>query len=124
ELERLLVRLARFLQLSLVLVADGEIVVRGSVRGIDLRCFFPAVDRFAPETALRDVDAERHLRFRVAFRVGERRRSRQSRRTRDQRNNPGFHRWFTATIPYLPAELSKRCATAGHENSRSFLHEC
>ena len=49
-----------------MLVADGEIVERGRVGRVDLDRPLPAVDRLAPQAALRDVDAERHLRLGVA----------------------------------------------------------
>src|SRR5262245_58322244 len=58
DLERLFVRLARFLELAFVFVRDREIVERGGVGRIDLDRLFPAVDRFTPQAALRDVDAE------------------------------------------------------------------
>src|SRR5262249_55238629 len=112
ELERLLVRLARFVELALVLVADREIVVRGGVGRIDLRGFFPAVDRLAPKPALSDADPEFNLRFGVFFRVGRRRRRGQQRGTRDDRDHWPDHRDLPVTIPYLPAEPSKRYAMA------------
>src|SRR5579872_1287825 len=62
ELERSLVRLAGFVELPFVFVGDREIVERGRVGRVELRRFLPAVDRFAPETLLRDVDAELDLR--------------------------------------------------------------
>src|SRR5690349_13641395 len=52
QFERLLVGLARFVQLSLVLVRDRQVVVRLRVGRIKLDGFFPAVNRFAPEAAL------------------------------------------------------------------------
>ena len=73
ELERFLVRLARFVELTFVLVGDRQVVERGGVGRVDLDGFFPAVDGFAPEAALRDVDAELDLRLGVAARVRERR---------------------------------------------------
>src|SRR5882757_2787394 len=48
EVERLFVSLARFIELALVLVGDGEVVVRGGVRGVDFDRLLPAVDGFAP----------------------------------------------------------------------------
>src|SRR5262245_49886661 len=73
EFERFLVRLARLVQLPLVLVRDREIVVRSRVGRIDLHRLLPAVDGLAPEAALRDVDPELDLGLGVASRVGERR---------------------------------------------------
>src|SRR6267378_8538055 len=61
EFERLLVRFARLFELALVLVGNREIVEAGGVGRVDFHGFFPAVDSFAPEAALRDVDAELHL---------------------------------------------------------------
>ena len=57
-----------------MLVGDRQIVERGRVGRIDLDGLFPAVNRLAPQAALRDVDAELDLRLGVAARVGERRR--------------------------------------------------
>src|SRR5262249_35952561 len=73
ELERFFVRFARFLELTLVLVGNREIVVGGGVGRIDLDRLLPPVDRLAPEAALRDVDPEFHLGLRVASRVSPRR---------------------------------------------------
>jgi hypothetical protein len=77
ELERALVRVARLVELSFVLVADRQIVERRCVGGVDLDRLFPAVNRLAPEAALGDRDPEGDLFLRVAPRVGERRRNRQ-----------------------------------------------
>ena len=49
-------------ELTLVFVRDGEVVEGGRVGRVDLHGSFPAVDRLAPETALRDVDPEFDLR--------------------------------------------------------------
>src|SRR5262249_25405693 len=112
ELQRLLVGLARLVELAFVFVPDRQIVVRRNVGGVELRGLFPAVNRLAPEAALGDVDAEFDLRARVASCVGVRLRGGQHRRARNQRDREAFHEWLPATIPYLPAKLSKRCATA------------
>src|SRR4051812_31648017 len=58
ELERLLVSLARLFELSFVLVRDREIVVSRGVVRVDLNGALPAIDGFAPQPALRDVDPE------------------------------------------------------------------
>src|SRR5687767_2866961 len=58
ELESLFVRAPGLCQFAFVLVGDGEVVQSGGVAGIDLRRAFPSVDRFAPQTPLRDGDAE------------------------------------------------------------------
>ena len=99
-----------------MLVGDGEIVVRRGVGRIDLGRLLPAVDRLAPQPALRDVDAELDLGFRVASRVGERRRrgSAQPQQTRRGRDDGHFHSVDSAvTIRVLrPADSSKPYATA------------
>ena len=69
DFERLFVGLARFVELAFVLVGDRQVVERGGVGRVDLDGALPAVDRFAPEPALRDVDAEIDLGFRIAPRV-------------------------------------------------------
>ena len=97
ELERLLVGLARLVELAFVLVGDREVVERGGVGRIDLDRSFPAVDGFAPEAALRDADAERDLLLRVAPRVGERRSSRQESNRRTGCDAKG-HDGITPTI--------------------------
>ena len=58
----------------LVLVGHGEIVEGGGVGGIDRDRALPAVDGFAPEPLLRNVDAELNLRLGVTPCVGVRRR--------------------------------------------------
>src|SRR4029079_3304111 len=58
ELERALVRLARLLELALVLVRDRQVVERRGVVGVDLRGLLPPVNRFPPEALLRDGDPE------------------------------------------------------------------
>src|SRR5205823_5913192 len=120
ELERSLVGLARFVELSLVLVADREIVEGRRVGRIDLRRFLPAIDRLAPQSALRDADAEVDLRLRVLLRISERRRRGQHRGRREDRDHWTVHRELAVTIPYLQAEPSKRCATAAAEISAGF----
>src|SRR5688572_6089313 len=71
EFERFFVRLARFIELTFVLVCDREIVEGGRVRRIDFNRLFPAVDGFAPKASLRHADPERHLLFRVAACISE-----------------------------------------------------
>src|SRR5437660_12774419 len=71
QLERLLVGLARLLELALVFVGDGEVVVSCGVGRIQFDGLLPAVDRLAPQPTLRDADPEFHLGPRVAARVGE-----------------------------------------------------
>src|SRR6266540_2669720 len=61
EFQRLLVRLARFVELAFVLVSDREIVECLGVRRIELDGLFPPIDRLAPQTALRDIDPELDL---------------------------------------------------------------
>src|ERR1043166_8296208 len=58
QLQRFLVCLLRVVELPLVLVGDREIVPRGRVRRIELHRLLPAIERFVPETVLRDLDAE------------------------------------------------------------------
>src|SRR5262245_19569698 len=70
EFERFFVGLACFVQLSLVLLADCEIVEGRCVGGVDLDRLLPAVNRLPPQSALRDGDSEGYLLFRVAPRVG------------------------------------------------------
>src|SRR6185503_3155462 len=71
--QRLVVGLAGLIKLSLVLVGDGQIVPGRSVGGIDFDGLLPPVDRFAPQSALRDVDPELDLRLGVSARVRVRR---------------------------------------------------
>src|ERR1700687_4680976 len=97
EVERFFVGLARLVELAFVLVRDGEVVMGGGVRRIDFDRLLPAVDRFPPETALRDADAERALLLRVAAGVGEYRSSRQQSDRRTGSNAMGHH-WMTITI--------------------------
>src|SRR4051812_38215509 len=82
EFSRLLVRLARLIELAFVFVSDSEVVEGGRIRRVDLDGLFPPVNGFAPEAALRDVDAECDLRLGVVTRVGDRRRCRQEQRCR------------------------------------------
>src|SRR5580765_5911373 len=58
QFERFFVRRTGLFEVSLVFVGDAEVVEGFCVLGIDLHRAFPAVDRFAPEAALRDRDAE------------------------------------------------------------------
>ena len=90
---RLLVGLARLVELPLVLVGDGEVVERRGVGRIELDRFFPAVDRLAPESALGDADPERDLRLGVATRVGERRGRRQRSRNGNQDRKTSGSSW-------------------------------
>src|SRR2546422_242856 len=75
ELQRLLVRFPRLVELAFVFVPDREVVERGGVRRIELDRPFPPVDRLAPQAALGHTDAEFDLRFRLVAGRGERRRS-------------------------------------------------
>src|SRR5262245_19558298 len=100
ELEGTLVRLAGFVELTFVLVRNRQVVKRGGVRGVDLGCFFPAVDRFAPEAALRDVDAEFNLRFSVATRVRDRRACGHDRGGCHEKRDAQNHHYLSLTIPY------------------------
>src|SRR5262245_54116406 len=97
ELERFFVGVAGLVEHALVLVGDAEIVVRGGVCRVELDRFLPAVDRFAPEPALRHVDAEFHLRSRLAPRVGKCRRNRSDRKCQNERC-PHLHGWLLLTI--------------------------
>src|SRR4026208_1424669 len=72
ERNRLLVRLARVVEPSLVFVADAEIVPRRCVGGVDFRRLLPPEQGFLPQTTLRDLDAKAHLRLRVGARVRKR----------------------------------------------------
>ena len=62
----LLVGFPCFVEHAFMLVGNREIVERRGVARIDLSSLLPAIDRLAPEAALRDVDPEFHLRLRVA----------------------------------------------------------
>src|SRR6185436_5748360 len=73
EGERLLIRLARVVETPFVLVTDPEIVPGRGVARIDLGRLFEAVDRLFPETVLRHLVSEVHLRFRVRPGVSVRR---------------------------------------------------
>src|SRR3990170_5173523 len=95
--ERFFVRLAGLVELAFAFVRDREVVMGGSVGGVDFDRPLPPVDGFAPETALRDVDAERNLLLRVAACVGECRRSRQECDGRTGCYAKGHH-WMTFTI--------------------------
>src|SRR4030095_1134890 len=61
EFERFLVSLARLFEHTLVHVRNREIVESRGVGRIDLDGLLPAINCFAPEAALRHVDAELHL---------------------------------------------------------------
>src|SRR6185503_21230750 len=61
QFERFLVGLAGLVELPLMLVGNRQIIVGGDVGGIELGGLFPAVNRFAPQAALRDADAELDL---------------------------------------------------------------
>src|SRR4051794_4297291 len=74
QLNRLFVGLSRVVELTLVLVGDCEVVEGRGVGRVELGRALPAINRFAPQAALRHVDAELDLRLRVASCVGERRR--------------------------------------------------
>src|SRR6187455_243718 len=65
ELERPFVRRACLREIAFMFVGNSQIVVSGSVARIDLCRLFPAVDRFAPESALRHRDAKLHLLLRI-----------------------------------------------------------
>src|SRR6476469_3025588 len=58
DLERPLVRLPRLVELPFVFIGNRKVIEGGRIARIDLGGPFPPVDRFAPEAALRDVDAE------------------------------------------------------------------
>src|SRR6185503_2511363 len=74
QFERFLVGLSGLVELPFVLVGNRQVVVGGDVGRVELGGLLPAIDGFAPQTALRDADAELDLRTGVAARVGERRR--------------------------------------------------
>src|ERR1043166_3650265 len=76
ERERLFVGLPRFVELPFVLVRNRQIVERGGVFRVEFDGFLPAVNRFAPQAALRAVDAELSLLARIGSRVGGHRRGR------------------------------------------------
>src|SRR5215831_2455626 len=97
ELERLLVRLARFVELPLMLVGDREVVVRRGIGRIDLNCFLPTVNGLAPQPLLCDIDAERHLRARLAARVSKSGR-RKSRDQCNERRDEHLHDGIVFTI--------------------------
>src|SRR5262245_46230919 len=111
ELEGTLVRLAGFVELTFVLVRNRQVVERGGVRGVDLGCFFPAVDGFAPEAALRDVDAEFDLRFRVATRVRECRACGHDRGGCHEKRDAQNHHLFIAHYTVLSTALRVRGAS-------------
>src|SRR5437899_8644681 len=111
ELEGTLVRLAGFVELTFVLVRNRQVVERGGVRRVDLGGFFPAVDGFAPEAALRDVDAEFDLRLGVAARVRERRACRHDRGGCHEKRDAQDHHWFIAHYTVLSTSLRVRSAS-------------
>src|SRR5688572_9318126 len=84
ELQRLLVRRARLVQFSFVLVRDGQVIVRRSVRGINLCRALPAVNGLAPQPALRYSNTEFHLLLGVAAGVGGQRRDAQRQQEREK----------------------------------------
>src|SRR5687767_2116985 len=65
ELERPFIRRARLREIAFMLIRNGQVVVGGRIARINLCRSFPAVDRFAPESALRDGDAELYLLLRI-----------------------------------------------------------
>src|SRR5262245_33439845 len=91
ELESLLVRFASLVELSFVLVGNRQVIVGLGIGGIELDRFFPAVDRLAPQPALRDVDAELDLRFGVASRIGKRWRTRHQQAEDGDRDGAKLH---------------------------------
>src|SRR5918996_3057444 len=66
ELQRLLVRRASLVELAFVFVRNRQIIVRRRVGGINLRGALPAVDRLAPQPALRNGNTEFDLLLGVA----------------------------------------------------------
>src|SRR5262249_52527524 len=120
ELERFLVRLARLLELSLVLVTDREIVVCGGVGWIDLSRLFPTVDRFTPEPALGDADPEFDLGLRVFLGVSGRRHGDQHRGRRDDRDRADVHGEFQGhyTVPSGRTEQAI-CHASTEESGRN-----
>ena len=69
ELERPFIRRARLREIAFMFVSNGQVVVCRCVARIDLGRSFPAIDRLAPEPALRDRDAEFDLLLRIRSRV-------------------------------------------------------
>src|SRR4029450_13409098 len=65
ELERPFIRRARLREIAFVFISNGQIVVCGRVARIDLSGSFPAVNRLAPQPALRNRDSELDLLLRV-----------------------------------------------------------
>src|SRR4051812_47636084 len=72
ERDRLFVRLARIFESAFVLVPNPQVVPRGRVAGVCFDGLLPAIDRFFPETVLRDLDAEVDLRLGGRTGIGER----------------------------------------------------
>src|SRR4249920_2411204 len=58
DLDRLLVGLARLVELALVFVGDRQIIERRRVGRVDFDGLLPAIDRLAPQPAQGDVHAE------------------------------------------------------------------
>jgi hypothetical protein len=71
ELECLLVGGASLVELALVFVPDREVIVGGRVRRIDLSRPLPAVNRFLPESAVGNLDAEGDEGASLASSVGQ-----------------------------------------------------
>src|SRR3982751_3076384 len=73
ECDGFFVRLARVFEAPFVLVSNPQVVPGSGVSGIRFRRLLPAVHGFFPESVLRDLDAEVHLRLRARSCVGEHR---------------------------------------------------
>src|SRR4029079_19722526 len=89
---------ARLVHLAFVLVTDREIVEGGGVGRVELGGFLPSVNRFAPETALCDIDAEAHPLAGLAAVVGMHRRRRQECEKGKSRRKTLNHDGMTSTI--------------------------
>src|SRR5262249_8753279 len=94
EFQRFVVRLPGLFELPFVLVRNRQVVVRRGVLRVEFDGFFPAIDRFTPQPALRDVDAEIHLGTGFFAAVGKRRHRRQRERgDQENRNAAELHGW-------------------------------
>src|ERR1700683_5040875 len=104
DLESLIIGCASLVELAHLLVADPEIVPRLRVRRIEFRGLLPPENGLSPEPLVRDVDAERHLRFRVRAPVGI------------ERHRDGQQGRHEKCAPHNPHQDSLTIARSPHED--------
>ena len=103
-----------------MLVGDGEVVERRGVGRVELGRSLPAVDRLAPEAALRDVDAELDLRFarRSCASANDGDAATVATHATSSQQQSRFHEVISsATIAYPRLRSSKPYATADREET-------